>query len=192
MNGLELIGAGSRQFDVDRRLSDIRAMDVVRIRGAVPGDLPAIRRLFRRSSLSNEGDRAALLANPDALVWAGDGVAEGRTRVAVTVGDTIIGFASVLAPENSTLELEDLFVDPDWMRRGVATRLIADLIEHTRRPDIQHLWVTANPHAYDFYRSVGFTHVRNVATPFGPGSRMALAIGGQNASRLESSAPSGE
>ena len=154
-------------------------MDTFRVRAAVPADLPALRHLFRRSSLSNEGDRTALLANPEALVLAADGVAEGRTRVAVTVDGTITGFATVLRHENSTLELEDLFVDPDWMRQGVATRLVSDLIEHARVTEIQHMWVTANPHAYDFYRSVGFTHVDDVQTQFGAGSRMKLAVAGK-------------
>jgi hypothetical protein len=40
---------------------------VLRIATAVPGDIDVMRRLFRRSSLSNEGDRAKLLANPDVL-----------------------------------------------------------------------------------------------------------------------------
>ncbi|HEY1521011.1 MAG TPA: GNAT family N-acetyltransferase [Solirubrobacteraceae bacterium] len=156
-------------------------MDVIRIRVAVPGDLPAVRRLYRRSSLSNAGDRAALLANPDALVLAGDGVFEGRTRVAVTVDGRIVGFATLLLHEDSTAELEDLFVDPDCMRQGIATRLMADLIARARRTQIRHMWVTANPHAYDFYRSVGFTHVRNVETELGAGSRMELSVADEDA-----------
>jgi hypothetical protein len=39
----------------------------VRVRAGVPADLLASRRVFRRSSLSNEGDREALLANPHML-----------------------------------------------------------------------------------------------------------------------------
>ena len=39
------------------------------IRLADPSDVDAIADVFRRSSLSNEGDRAALLANPDVLVF---------------------------------------------------------------------------------------------------------------------------
>jgi GNAT superfamily N-acetyltransferase len=163
-------------LDADRDLGDSREMDIVRIRHAVLTDLPAIRCVFRRSSLSNEGDRAALLANPEALILAADGVAEGRTRVAATVDGTIVGFATVLPHENSTLEIEDLFVDPDWMRRGIATGLITDLAEQARSTEIYLMWVTANPHAYDFYHSFGFTHVRKVETEFGGGSHMELLV----------------
>lgn len=151
-------------------------MDAIEIRTAVPGDLPALRCLFRRSSLSNQGDRAALLANPEALVLTADGVDQGRTRVAVTGHGTIVGFATTLPDENSVVELEDLFVDPSWMRQGIATRLVADLIEHSRSTKLQRIRVTANPHAYDFYRSVGFTHLGDVKTPFGTGSRMELPV----------------
>jgi GNAT superfamily N-acetyltransferase len=151
-------------------------MDLVRIRTAVPEDLPALRGLFRRSSLSNGGDRDALLANPDALVLAEDSVADGRTRVAVGADGTILGFATALPVEDSTLELEDLFVDPDWMRQGIATRLMSDLIAQARSTKVTRLTVTANPHALAFYRSAGFTQLHDVETRFGPGSRMELAI----------------
>jgi hypothetical protein len=85
---------------------------LVRIRTAVPEDLRVLGDLYRRSSLSNEGDRDALLANPDVLQLADDNVVQGRTRVAVAAGGTIVGFATGLAREDATVELEDLFVDP--------------------------------------------------------------------------------
>jgi GNAT superfamily N-acetyltransferase len=140
-----------------------------------PRILPAVRSLFRRSSLSSEGDRDTLLANPDALVLPAGAVDEGRTRVAVTPDGAILGFVTGLPRENSTPELEDLFVDPDWMRQGIATRLVADLIEQARSTKVRRIRVTANPHAYAFYRSVGFAHVHDLETQFGPGSCMELA-----------------
>lgn len=156
-------------------------MQDVRIRTAVLDDLPAIRRVFTRSSLSNEGDRAVLLAHPEALILPAGGVTEGRTHVAVTADGTLVGFATLLALENGTLELEDLFVDPDWMRRCVGTRLITDAIERARAAEARHISVTANPHAYDFYRSVGFAHVRQVKTRFGGASRMELVVADRDA-----------
>lgn len=71
-------------------------------------------------------------------------------------------------------------MDPDWMRQGIATRLIADVVERARGEKIEYVSVTANPHAYDFYRSVGFTQVRDVETRFGGGSLMNLAIADQD------------
>ena len=46
-----------------------------RIRWSTPADLPALTDVFARAALSNEGDRDALLAHPEALVLEGDGIA---------------------------------------------------------------------------------------------------------------------
>jgi GNAT superfamily N-acetyltransferase len=156
---------------------------VAGIRTAVAGDLPALRRVYRRASLSNEGDREALLANPDALELPDTGVAEGRTRVAVASDGTIVGFATGLRLDGAVLDLEDLFVDPDWRRRGIARRLVADLVASSRREGISRIEVTANPHADAFYRSVGFVYFRDDETRFGPAPRLQLAIDTQPATR---------
>ena len=66
--------------------------ELVRVRTGTPADLPVLRGLFRRSSLSNEGDRERLLATPHTLKFSGEGLAEGRTRVAVGIDGTIVGF----------------------------------------------------------------------------------------------------
>lgn len=163
-------------IDADRALIHIRWVTVIRIRSAVAGDLPALRCIFRRASLSNAGDRDALLANPDALELSHGGVADGRTRVAVAADASVVGFITGLALGGSALELEDLFVDPDWMRKGVARRLMADLIATSRLDGIARIEVTANPHADGFYRSVGFVSWYESETQFGPALRMQLAI----------------
>ncbi len=54
------------------------------LRQAVPTDMEDLRDVFRRSSLSNEGDRASLLDHPDALVLSDAAVNDGRTRVAIS------------------------------------------------------------------------------------------------------------
>ena len=143
-----------------------------RIRDGVAGEIDALRALYRRSSLSNDGDRANLLAHPDALVWPDLAVREGRTRVAVRDGD-LVGFASTLAV-GGVMELEDLFVDPDWMRRGVGRELVRDAIAMAAQRGVHRLEVTGNEHARAFYEQVGFVHDGVTETRFGPGLRMHL------------------
>ena len=53
------------------------------IRLGVPADLPAASDVYRRASLSNAGDRDNLLAHQEHLVLGPEGLAEGRTYVAV-------------------------------------------------------------------------------------------------------------
>jgi GNAT superfamily N-acetyltransferase len=145
------------------------------IRDAVPADLAALRQVYRRASLSNDGDRMNLLANPDALEWGGLGGDDRRTRVAATDGGGIAGFVTSL-PAGDALELDDLFVDPGWMRQGAARALVLDVVTHARNQGIRRIEVTANEHALVFYGKAGFIADHEVQTRFGPGIRMHLDV----------------
>ena len=147
------------------------------IRNAVPAERPRLRDIHWQASLNNEGDRAALLAGGEEYALPDRPLDEGRVRVATDAGGTIVGFATTLAADGA-LELEDLFVDPEWMRRGIATALIRDAMEFARRAGVRRIDVTGNPHALAFYESVGFVADREVATTFGVGLRMHLDVDG--------------
>ena len=108
-----------------RRYRILRGVDFL-LRDATSDDVPRLQEIFRRSSLSNEGDRPALLDHPEALVYPATSLSAGRARVATVMPDLIAGFATTVT-EFGFLELVDLFTDPDWMRRGVATALIKDV-----------------------------------------------------------------
>ena len=117
-----------------------------------------------------------LLAPPEALELRDDAVTDGRSRAAVAGDGSVVGFITVLPGKGSVLQLEDLFVDPDWMRQGVARSLLADVLATARRDGCACIEVTANPHADGFYRSVGFEPMHECETPFGSALRMQLAI----------------
>jgi ribosomal protein S18 acetylase RimI-like enzyme len=143
---------------------------LIQIRAAVIEDLSSLRDVFRRASLSNDGDRDALLAHPEVLDFSSIAVDEGRTRVAVADG-RIVGFATLLGSE-----LEDLFVDPDWMRRGIGRSLVDDAIAIAGAQGATRIEVTGNDHALGFYERVGFVRDGTVQTEFGQGSRMHLDL----------------
>ena len=144
------------------------------IRLGASADLPAATTVYRRASLSNAGDRDNLLAHPEHLILGPAGLAEGRTLVAEEDG------CSSASPPGSqtagTIELEDLFVDPGYMRRGIATALIRRTVAVLRARGAERLEVTANPHALGFYRAAGFTDCGVAATEFGSAPRMVLVI----------------
>lgn len=153
----------------------------VTIRNAVAADLPQLQRVFRAASLSNAGDAPALLAHPEYLVFAGDGIAEGRTRVAVTVvggHDCLVGFATLVPGPDGQPELEDLFVDPEHHRRGIARRLIHDIASDAWRAGHRTITVTGNSHALAFYLTAGFTTIGQAETELGPAPRLRLTITG--------------
>jgi GNAT superfamily N-acetyltransferase len=143
------------------------------IRLGVPADLPAASEVYRSASLSNASDRDNLLAHPEYLVLGPEGLAEGRTHVAEEDG-SLVGFATWIET-GGVCELEDLFVDPGWRRRGIATALVNRIAQVLRARGVERLEVTANPHAMGFYRAAGFIDCGVADTAFGTAPRMMLA-----------------
>jgi GNAT superfamily N-acetyltransferase len=145
------------------------------IRDARPEDQPTLQVIFERASLSNVGDREMLTAHPEFLVLDVDLIGRGRTRVAL-VDDTIVGFASTSRSGDDGLELDDVFVDPDWRRHGAARELLVAIRREASAERVSRIDVTANEHAMDFYRAAGFESDGQVALEFGVGTRMHLPI----------------
>ena len=144
------------------------------IRTALSTDLDSLRDVRARASLSNEGDRELLLANPDTLEFEGEGIADGRTRVAV-VDDRVVGFSTVVQVDDVD-DLDDLFVDPDWMRHGIGLALMRDVIERARGRGARFLEVTANDHALAFYAAAGFKAHGRAETRFGSAVRLQIVL----------------
>ena len=144
------------------------------IRLGTSADLAAASGVYRRASLSDAGDRDNLLAHPEYLILGPEGLAGGRTHVAEQDG-SVVGFAT-WAQTAGTIELEDLFVDPGYMRRGIATALVSRIAEILRARGAERLEVTANPHALEFYRAVGFIDCGVAETDFGAAPRMVLML----------------
>jgi GNAT superfamily N-acetyltransferase len=144
------------------------------IRLGTPADLVALADIYRRASLSNPGDRDRLLAHPEHLVLEPDGLAEGRTHVAEENG-VVVGFAT-WAETDDGMELEDLFVDPDWMRRGIATALVTRIVDVLRSRGADTLEVTASPDALAFYHATGFVDIGVTQTTFGSAPQLQLKL----------------
>lgn len=141
------------------------------IRDAELADVDALQAIFERASRSNVGDRELLREHPEWLAFSSRGVIEGRTRVAVDDDGSIVGFATTLVL-GGVAELEDLFVEPSWMRRGVATSLVRDAAARLHERRFSTFEVTANDHAAAFYASVGFEEIGMVQTAGSPARRL--------------------
>ena len=96
-------------------------------------------------------------------------------RVAIVAGG-VVGFATTRALDHGSVELDDLFVGPGWMRRGVARALMADAVSAAKAEGRSRIEVSANVHARAFYDTAGFVTTSTVDTPFGPTLRMHLDL----------------
>ena len=73
-------------------------------------------------------------------------------------------------------ELDDLFVEPDSMRRGVGRLLVADVATRAALAGASHVDVIANPNALGFYERLGFEITGRASTRFGDAPRMSLEL----------------
>ena len=144
------------------------------IRDAILADVGELADLFLRSSRANQDDRDNLLKYPGTLAFSEVPVRPGRTRVVATNG-RIVGFATTLVL-GDVVELEDLFVDPDWMGQGLGRRLVLDVVAIARRHGALRVEVTGSSRARGFYEKVGFVFDREVETQFGSAPRMRFDV----------------
>lgn len=150
-------------------------LDDLSIRRAVISEQKQLEDLQLRASLTNAGDREALLAHPDAIELPVTQIAAGGVFVAEWRG-TIVGFAAVEPRADGQSELDALFVEPNMRRRGIARSLIAHCVEVARTRESGFLYVVGNPHAKEFYAACGFNVIGTSKTRFGTGLLMRMMI----------------
>lgn len=137
-------------------------------RPAILSERDTLEALQRRSSLSNPGDREALLANPDAIELPPEQIATGRVFVLEQRG-AIVAFASTVPRDDGDTELEGLFVEPRVWRKGIGRLLIEHCEKVARSYGSNGLHVVGNPHAQQFYLACGFDIIGTTQTRFGLG-----------------------
>ena len=126
--------------------------DLMRVRAAVPGDIPAMRRLAVGSPEAAQWDSRA---------WEEVFTAGAAPRVALVSdeNDGVLGFVMARAL-GSEWELENIVVAASVRRRGIARQLVQHLMERARTQEAEaiHLEVRAsNQAARTLYADCGFT-----------------------------------
>jgi GNAT superfamily N-acetyltransferase len=147
----------------------------MRIRAAIAAERKDLEALQMRASLSNAGDRDALLAIPDAIYMPLEQILDGRVYVAELDG-AVVGFAAVLPRADGKTELDGLFVEPDRQGRGIGRMLVEHCCEVARQHGSPALHVVSNPHAEGFYLRCGFALVGATSTRFGPAPRLEKTL----------------
>jgi len=138
------------------------------IRTATTSEKKALEALQLRASLTNDGDREALLAHPDAIEIPLEQIAAGRVFVSDLEGETV-GFSAIEPRSDGETELDALFVEPHIRRSGIGRLLVEHCAAVARKRGSTTLHVTGNPHAEDFYLACGFKQFGTIETRFGVG-----------------------
>ena len=135
----------------------------VELRPATVGDADAVADVYLRSR--KELVACAPLAHSDDSVrgWVRDRlIPAGRTTVAV-VDDQIVGLIAIASTSDASW-IEQLYLHPAWIGRGIGTGLL-ELARTRLPPPIRLYTFQANQRARRFYERRGFKAVR-----FGDGS----------------------
>ena len=145
------------------------------IRIAVVSGQHALEAVQLRASLTNDGDRKALLANPDAIRIPLEQLAAGRVFVAELNGETL-GFSAIEPRVDGQTELDALFDEPQIRRHGVGRLMVEYCAEVARKQGSTALHVIGNPHVEDVYLACGFEQTGTLQTRFGIGLQMRKAL----------------
>ena len=78
----------------------------------------------------------------------------------------VIGWASLI-PSGKTAWLEDLWIEPDWIAKGVGSRLFRHAAEHARRSGATTMELEAEPNALGFYDKMGARRLRDSTSEWG-------------------------
>ena len=132
-------------------------MTATLIRPAQPAEAPALSELALRSKAHWGYDAAFLEACRDVLTVSPADVEAGVVFVAELDGNRA-GFYRLCSAEPEA-ELEDLWVDPETMGRGVGSALLAHATARARERGCTSVLVESDPHAEGFYRSQGARRV---------------------------------
>ena len=107
-------------------------MDDLVIRAAAVSEQKLLEALQLRASLTNAGDREAILAHPDAIEVPLEQIVAGQVFVSECNG-VVAGFAAVVPRADGEAELDALFVDPDFRRLGLGRLLVDHCADVARR-----------------------------------------------------------
>jgi N-acetylglutamate synthase-like GNAT family acetyltransferase len=120
-------------------------VSTITIRDAARSEKGELEALQLRASLTNAGDRAALLAHPDAIDIPLEQLTAGDVFV-LEFHDRIAGFAAVQPRADHEMELDALFVEPELMRHGVGRLLVEHCAQIAWNRAFRALYVIGKPH----------------------------------------------
>ncbi len=152
--------------------SEHHALSAFRVRTARPADVPALMRLKR---LLAEGENSLHAVRATAADWLRDGFGPDAGFTAFVAeaeyAEVVIGMATcsqraITGWSGPVIFLQDLFVEPQYRKHGVANALVARVAAHARDlgSPIVELTVHADNPAQAFYQGNGFYHLPHCLT----------------------------
>jgi GNAT superfamily N-acetyltransferase len=135
---------------------------VVTIRAAEPADHERLRELTFESKAHWRYDRDFVRSRADGLSFE-----SGQERWVAELAGEIVAWAGLVPPADGVAVLDDLWVDPAWMGRGLGSRLFRLAADRGSELGAERLEWGAEPHALGFYKRLGGRFLRTHLTEWG-------------------------
>ena len=133
-----------------------------RLRPAAPDDFERVRELTFESKAHWGYDRELVQRWAAGLSFETD-----RERWVAELDGEIVAWAALVPPSDGVAVLDDLWVDPAAMGRGLGSRLFRFAADRARELGAERLEWGAEPNALGFYEKLGGRKLRDHITEWG-------------------------
>jgi GNAT superfamily N-acetyltransferase len=148
-------------------------MSNVTIRPATPDEAALLSDLAFRSKAYWDYDPVFLAACRPAMRLTPEYVAKREVYLLEADG-SVIGFYSLCALSNETVDLDNLFVEPDAIGQGFGKRLWQHAVATARQLGFTTLRIESDPNAEPFYLAMGAYRVGSVPSSVWPGRQLPV------------------
>ena len=80
------------------------------------------------------------------------------------IEDRIVGYYSFFHESENIIKLDNLFVLPEFIGKGLGKILMSDFLKRLKNQGIQKVVLNSEPNAEDFYAKFGFVKVGQIET----------------------------
>jgi len=145
----------------------------VSVRPATPNLAAILTDLILRSKAYWGYDEVFMAASHHNLTLTAEYIAANLTYVAEEAG-LLFGVYSLFEHTPQQVELDNLFVEPTAIGKGVGKLLFDHAVEQARQRGYREMRIVADPNAESFYLRQGATRVGAVASPAQAGRLLPL------------------
>jgi predicted N-acetyltransferase YhbS len=150
-------------------------MTAPRLRLARIDEAPGLSELCVRSKASWGYDEAFMALARVVLQVNPEQIAAGDVWVATGADGEVAGMVALGPSEQpDTLDLDKLFVEPQRIRSGVGSALVAHAIDEARRRGAKRLTILSDPYAAGFYERNGARLIGQAPSDAIPGRSVPL------------------
>ena len=132
------------------------------LRPVAPDDYEQVRALTLESKAHWGYDRDFVRGWAEGLSFESD-----RERWVAELDGVVVAWAALVPPADGVAVLDDLWVDPAWIGRGLGSRLFRVAADRARELGAARLEWGAEPNAVGFYEKVGGRKLREHVTEWG-------------------------